>query len=82
MLKNSIRNYVKQDEFKLLVKNNAIDIVNYSDLGNISEREIVIFNLNKKITITGSNLSINKLLNNEILILGKYNSIIFEGKNE
>lgn len=82
MLKNSIRNYVKQDEFKILIKNDAIDVVNYSDLGDISDKEIVVFNLNKKIIIKGSNLSINKLLSSEILILGKYSSITFEGKNE
>lgn len=82
MLKNSIRNYVKQDEFKILIKNNQIDVINYSDLGNISDKEIIIFNSNNKIIINGSNLSINKLLSSEILILGKYQTIVFEGTNE
>lgn len=81
MMRN-IKNYVRQSDFKITLKNNIIDIENYSDIGNISNKEVIIFNNNQKIIIKGNNLTINKLLNEEILILGKYNNIIFEGNNE
>lgn len=77
-----IKDYIRQIEFKITLKNNIIDIENYIDLGNISDKEIIVFSENKKIIIKGRNLSISKLLNSEILIIGNYNNIIFEGLNE
>lgn len=77
-----IKDYIRQIEFKITLKNNIIDIENYTDLGNISDKEIIVFSENKKIMIKGRNLSISKLLNSEILITGNYNNIIFEGLNE
>lgn len=77
-----IKDYIRQIEFKITLKNNIIDIENYIDLGNISDKEIIVFSENKKIIIKGRNLSISKLLNSEILITGNYNNIIFEGLNE
>ena len=77
-----IKDYIRQIEFKITLKNNIIDIENYIDLGNISDKEIIVFSENKKIIINGRNLSISKLLNSEILITGSYNNIIFEGLNE
>ena len=77
-----IKDYIRQIEFKITLKNNIKDIENYIDLGNISDKEIIVFSENKKIIIKGRNLSISKLLNSEILITGNYNNIIFEGLNE
>ena len=77
-----ISNYVRQIEFKMTLKADVIDIENYTDIGNISDSEIVIFDNNKKIRIKGKKLSIVKLLSNEVLITGNYNNITFEGKNE
>ena len=81
MLKN-VRNYIKDNNYKLTLKNNIIDIENYTNIGNITEKEITIYINNLKILIKGNKLHINKLLNNEILIIGNYNNIIFEGINE
>lgn len=78
----NIREYIKDDNFKMNIKNNKIDIENYTDIGSISDNEIIIFINNKRIKIKGKNLKITKLLNNEILILGNYNNILFEGLNE
>lgn len=79
---NYIKDYIRQVEFKITLKNNTIDIENYTELGNISDKEIIIFNERKKIIIKGKGLSIAKMYNNEILITGSYNNIIFEGFNE
>ena len=79
---NYIKDYIRQIEFKITLKNNIIDIENYTELGNISDKEIIIFNERKKIIIKGKGLSIAKMYNNEILITGNYNNIIFEGFNE
>lgn len=81
-LVRNIENYVKQNDFKILMKNRYIDIENYTKLDKIDEREIIIFSDKEKIIIKGSSLTINKLLNNELLILGKYSQIVFEELHE
>ena len=78
----NIREYINDNNFKLIIKNNMINIDNYIDIGNISDNEIIIYLEDKKILIKGKNLKISKLLNNEVLILGNYNNIIFKGINE
>ena len=79
---SNLRNYIYQKEFKITIKKNMIDIENFTNIGKIEKYEIVIYNNKEKITIKGKNLSINKMLSSEVLILGNYNEIIFEGENE
>lgn len=79
---SNLRNYIYQKEFKITIKKNMIDIENFTNVGKIENYEIVIYNNKEKITIKGKNLSINKMLSSEVLILGNYNEIIFEGENE
>lgn len=79
---SNLRNYIYQKEFKITIKKNMIDIENFANIGKIENYEIVIYNNKEKITIKGKNLSINKMLSSEVLILGNYNEIIFEGENE
>ena len=79
---SNLRNYIYQKEFKITIKKNMIDIENFTNIGKIENYEIVIYNNKQKITIKGKNLSINKMLSSEVLILGNYNEIIFEGENE
>ena len=79
---SNLRNYIYQKEFKITIKKNMIDIENFTNIGKIENYEIVIYNNKEKITIKGKNLSINKMLSSEVLILRNYNEIIFEGENE
>lgn len=79
---SNLRNYIYQKEFKITIKKNMIDIENFTNIGKIENYEIVIYNNKEKITIKGKNLSINKMLSSEVLILGNYNEIIFEVENE
>lgn len=79
---SNLRNYIYQKEFKITIKKNMIDIENFTNIGKIENYEIVIYNNKEKITIKGKNLFINKMLSSEVLILGNYNEIIFEGENE
>ncbi len=79
---SNLRNFIYQKEFKITIKKNMIDIENFTNIGKIENYEIVIYNNKEKITIKGKNLSINKMLSSEVLILGNYNEIIFEGENE
>ena len=78
----NIREYIKDNNFKITIKKNMIDIENYTDIGSIFDNEIIIYLQDKTVKIKGNKLKITKLLNNEILILGNYKNILFEGLNE
>ena len=74
---NDIRNLISEDNFKIIIYDNYIDIINYSKIINISDSLLTIKS-NKKILIYGKNLKINKLLDNELLIMGEVDKIIYE----
>lgn len=78
----STLNYIKQEEFKITIKRNLIDIENYDKLGKIDENEMIIYSRSLKIKIKGKSLTVNKLVNNEVLIMGNYKEILFEDYNE
>lgn len=78
----STLDYIKQEEFKITIKNKLIDIENYDKLGKIDDNEMIIYSKSLKIKIKGKSLTVNKLVNNEVLIMGNYKEILFEDYNE
>ena len=75
---NKIRSYILESEFRLILLNDKINIVNYDEIDNFNENKIIIKYNNKILTINGNNLVITKLMSNELLIEGKIKSIINE----
>ena len=73
----STLDYIKQEEFKITIKRKLIDIENYDKLGKIDDNEMVIYSKSLQIKIKGKSLTVNKLINNEILIMGNYKEILF-----
>ncbi len=76
MLKNIVQ-YVKNDDFYINIWKNKINIVNFKEIVVLEENKIVILSPYNKVIIKGSNLSINKLLDSEILITGIFTLIEF-----
>ena len=74
-LLNNIRNYIGEDEFRLILYSDKIDIINYDKINEISNEKIIIQS-NKKIIIEGKNLEIIKLLDDEVLIKGIFKDIL------
>ncbi len=72
---HGVIDYVRDNEFRMLVLSNKIDIVNYSELLSMSEERVSITSATGRIVIRGEGLSVKKLLNREILIVGKFSSI-------
>ena len=66
---NDIRNFIDDKSFKIVIYDNLIDIINFKEVIDINNTSIKIMS-NKKINITGKDLKIIKLLDNEILIKG------------
>lgn len=65
-----IINYIRNDEFKMLILDKKINIVNYTNILSMTEERISIMTSIGRIIIKGINLSVKKLLNKEVLIEG------------
>lgn len=73
-----IKDYVIDDRLKINIFENKINIVNYIDIVTIETERICVLSKLKKIIIKGKNLTLNKLLENEVLISGDIKSIELE----
>ena len=72
-----LRNYIFEKDFKINLINNQLDIVNYIEILNVTTNQISLKIDKGTLIINGNNLSIKKLLNDEILIIGDYTNIEF-----
>ena len=72
---NRVKDYILDNEFRLTLFKDRVNIVNYSKLLQIDNKEMIISNSYSKIYIKGTNLVLNKLLDNELLISGLIFSI-------
>lgn len=70
-----LREYINSNDFKMNYINNKLNIVNYDEIVLLSCEKIIILKNNKTICIKGNDLSLLKLLDNEILINGLIKSI-------
>ena len=76
-LVRSIDNYINDKKFSILYKNNNLDIINYTKIMDFSDTKISINYLDSKYIITGTNLVISKMLEEEVLITGNIEGISF-----
>ena len=74
MLRN-IYEYIKDDEFRFTIFNNRIHIINYVKIVSLNSDFILVESNDRKISIKGEELVLNKMLDKEILVIGRINSI-------
>ena len=67
---NRIRQYIKDDEFRLTVFSDRLHVVNYVEMLSLSSDRISFLTDKFRIVIKGKDLTVNKLLDKEVLILG------------
>ena len=70
-----IINYIKDKNFKIMYLNNSVNVVNYDKIVEIKSDVITLLKEDKLIFIKGNDLRLNKLMDNEILIVGLINKI-------
>lgn len=75
---NHLRNYILENEFKITIFTNKIDIVNYLEIDHFDDVKIIVRFTNGLVIIKGEDLTISKLLNDELLILGHIKNIEFQ----
>lgn len=73
----SIRKYIVEDEFKVTIFKNKINILNYNEIDSIEDEKIIIRHEDKFLVLHGKELSIKKLLEEEVLISGVIDKIEF-----
>ncbi len=81
MLK-SIYKFINNDDFSINIWNKCIEINNFSNIILLNNDKVIIENKNQIITIIGQNLSIRKLLDNEILLYGNLKSVELGESND
>ena len=74
-IKERIDNYLCDDEYKIIIKNNQINIINYNEIIDFSPVKISIKYCGKSIVIEGDNLTISKMIETEVLIIGNISLI-------
>lgn len=77
MLKD-LRTYILENEFKINILTGKVDIVNYIEIDHFDDTKVIIRYEKGIVKINGENLTISKLLNDELLILGKIKVVEFE----
>lgn len=75
MMIKDIINYIKDDKFKIIFTNNSLDIINYDKLLEVKDTVVTIEKEQNVILIKGENLRIDKLQDNELLIIGYIKNI-------
>lgn len=70
-----LTNYIYDKELSIHIYNNKIDIINYTDITHFDNNKIIIKHEKGNIIITGNNLVVTKLLDNELLINGNIKGI-------
>ena len=74
-LNTNLERYLIDNENKIIIKNNYLNIINYKEIVDFSSNKIIIKTNNKIIKITGDNLILSKMQDNEALITGNINII-------
>jgi len=74
-LKKSIERYLYDKEYKIIIKENYVNIINYDEIIDFNLNNISVKYQNKIISIEGHDLSISKMVEDEVLITGEINNI-------
>lgn len=74
IIKN-VRDFILEDEFELKLLENRVNIVNYTSIGHFDHNKVIVHYAKGDVIIKGENLSVTKLLNDEILIIGEVKNI-------
>ena len=74
--------YIKDDSFEVKFDNSYINIVNYLQVNYMEEEKISVNSSDGVLNIKGKNLSVIKLIDNEILIKGIITNIEIRRNNE
>ena len=78
---NGIKSYILDNEFKIIILNNKINITNYLEMGHFDNNKVIVRYLNqnkeKTLVVNGKNLIVSRLKIKEVIVEGNINNIEF-----
>ena len=74
-LKKKLERYLYDKEYKIIIKENYVNIINYDEIIDFNLTNISVKYHDKVINIDGHNLTILKMIEDEVLITGEINAI-------
>ena len=74
-LNNNLERYLMDTDFKVIIKDNYLNIINYKEIVDFSSNQIIIKTNKKIIKIIGDNLIVSKMQDSEALITGNINKV-------
>ena len=72
-----LSDYVDDKKYSMIYKNNKLNIINYSEIIDFSSTCISVRYDNRTYYVEGNNLVISRMMENEILITGDIDRIVF-----
>ena len=72
---NRIDEYLYDREYKIILKDHYLNIINYTEIVDFSLNQIRVKIVDKLLTIIGTKLTISKMQDNEVLIIGNIDNI-------
>lgn len=72
-----VKNFYSDSVFRVITFENKIDVINYAEIDHFDDSKIIIRYKSGVVVISGKNLIISKLLDDEILIDGKIKLVEF-----
>ena len=70
-----IRNYITNNNFKLIYTNKYLNIINYDNINILEDDKIEILISNKIFKIQGDNLKLKRIMNSELLVTGNVSEL-------
>lgn len=72
-----LKNIIYDKKFKVTILKNQVNINNYKEILIFEESQILVSTEEYSVRVKGENLTINRLLENELLIEGKIKTVEF-----
>lgn len=72
---HKFKDYLRNNEFEMNIDKYKIHIINYVSIGHFDSNKVMIKYSEGTIVITGKNLVVSRLMNDEILVKGDFNNI-------
>ena len=74
--------YIQDNASRITYLKSRLDVVNYTKINYLEDRKISVSYTEGIVVIKGQNLRIQKLLDDEILVVGKIENIEFKGTTD
>ena len=76
---DKINNFINEIDYKVIITDSYINIINYKEILDFNSTRISIRHSKGITVIEGTDLVVSKMVEDEILITGKFNSINLKG---